>query len=127
MVSPGGGRSIADQVEAAHLTWKAYMDSMATPCQHPAATTAPDPYQTGYATRHDPFVYYPPIVENATRCDGHVVPFGQFAGDLAGESTTPNYVFITPDTCHDGHDAPCTTDTGDPGAAQGGLVSADAW
>jgi len=124
---PDGGRSVADQVEHAGLTWKAYMDAMATPCQHPALTTVPDPYQTGYATRHNPFVYYPPIVENAARCNQHVVQYGQLATDLASEATTPSYAFITPDTCHDGHDAPCTTDRADPGAAQGGLVSADDW
>ena len=125
---PDGGRSIADQVEANSLTWKAYMDSMTTPCQHPGATQSPDPYQTGYATRHDPFVYYPPIVENATRCNSHVVAHTQLARDLQKLSTTPNYAFITPDTCHDGHDSPCTgVDANQPGAKQGGLVSADDW
>ena len=125
---PGGARSIADQVEADHLTWKAYMDSMTTPCQHPTASQAPDPYQTGYATRHDPFVYYPPIVENTSRCDSHVVPYTMLATDLQKVSTTPNYVFITPDTCHDGHDSPCSgVDANQPGAAQGGLVSANLW
>ena len=125
---PGGARSIADQVEGSGLTWKAYMDSMTTPCQHPTAGQSPDPYQTGYATRHDPFVYYPLIVENAARCDSHVVPYTRLANDLAKVSTTPNYVFITPDTCHDGHDSPCSgVDSNQPGAAQGGLVSANLW
>ena len=127
-VLPDGGRSIADQVEADHLTWKAYMDSMTTSCQHPSASQMPDPYQTGYATRHDPFVYYPPIVENASRCNSHVVAYTGLAQDLQRESTTPNYVFITPDTCHDGHDSPCSgVDASQPGAQQGGLVSADDW
>ena len=125
---PDGGRSISDQVEGKGLTWMAYMDSMATPCQHPTAGQMPDPYQTGYATRHDPFVYYPPIAENTTRCNSHVVAYTRLAGDLAHLSTTPNYLFITPDTCHDGHDSPCTgVDAGQPGAQQGGLVSANDW
>jgi hypothetical protein len=47
---------------------------------------------------------------------------------LASEATTPNYAFITPDTCHDGHDAPCTgPDSFGPGGKQGGLTSANAW
>jgi phosphatidylinositol-3-phosphatase len=116
-----GGRSIADQVEDSGQTWKAYMDGMATPCQHPTQTAFPDPYQTGYATRHNPFVYYPPIVESQARCDSHVVPYTRFATDLASAATTPNYVFITPDTCNDGHDAPCAN------GAPGGLTSANAW
>ena len=121
---PDGGRNIADQIDDSGQSWKAYMDSMATPCQHGPAGLASDPYQTGYATRHDPFVYFPSIVENATRCNRHVVPYTQLAHDLASTATTPNYVFITPDTCHDGHDAPCgKPETGQPG----GLTSADAW
>ena len=44
--------------------------------------------------------------------------------DIAKEQTTPNYVFITPDTCHDAHDTPCVA----PEAGQpGGLISANAW
>jgi hypothetical protein len=120
---PGGTANIADQVEGAGQTWRAYMDSMAVPCQHPALTDIPDPYQTGYATRHDPFVYYPSIVENTARCDQHVVPFTQFATDFASAATTPNYVFITPDTCHDGHDSPCSA----PDSGPGGLQSANDW
>jgi phosphatidylinositol-3-phosphatase len=121
---PDGGRSIADQVEERGQTWKAYMDGMQVPCQHPPLTTLQDPYQTGYATRHNPFVYYPPIVENVARCNSHVVAYTAFATDLQKASTTPNYVFITPDTCHDGHDAPCSgAEAGQPG----GLTSANAW
>jgi hypothetical protein len=128
-----GGVSVADQLDAAHKTWKAYMDAMGTPCKHPApdTPTSPvnlDPYQVGYATRHDPFVYYPPIVNNQSYCDAHVVDYSRLASDLASETTTPNYAFITPDTCHDGHDAPCTgPDALGPGGKQGGLVSANAW
>ena len=118
-----GGRSIADQVEGSGQTWKAYMDGMAVPCQHPALTDLTDPYQTGYATRHNPFVYYPPIVENQARCDSHVVNYNALATDLASAATTPNYAFITPDTCHDGHDAPCVA----PSTGPGGLDSANAW
>ena len=120
---PGGPRSIADQVDASGQTWKGYMDAMATPCEHPPLTAIPDPFQTGYATRHDPFVYYPPIVENAARCNSHVVPYTVLATDLASTATTPNYVFITPDTCHDGHDTPCAA----PDSGAGGLASANAW
>jgi len=41
--------------------------------------------------------------------------------DLRYRRTTPNYSFITPNLCHDGHDAPCVT------GAPGGLVSANKW
>jgi len=119
---PDGGRSIADQLDEQGLTWLGSMESMAVPCQHGAATDFPDPYQTGYATRHDPFVYYPPIVENQARCDSHVRNYSELPPVLAGPAdAVPNYVFITPDTCDDGHDAPCAD------GRPGGLVSADQW
>src|SRR5437763_15409332 len=96
---------------------------MGTPCVY-GPQTGSGPYQTAYSTRHDPFVYYPAVVENAARCNSHVVDYSALATDLAQESTTPNYAFITPDTCHDGHDAPCVA----PEAGQpGGLTSANAW
>ncbi len=131
---PNGGYSIADQLEANGFTWKAYMDSMPAPCTHASSTdmTGSDPYQGGnalgnYADRHDPFVYYPPIVDNGARCAAHVVPYTDtvrgFATDLASH-TVPDYSFITPDTCHDGHDVP-TCFGGAPG--KGGLIAADSW
>jgi phosphatidylinositol-3-phosphatase len=119
-VQPDGGRSIADQLTANHVTWGAYMESMATPCQHPSASQLSDPYQTGYATRHDPFVYYPPIVENTARCDAHVRPYSELARALPN-GAVPEYIFITPDTCDDGHDATC------PNGQPGGLPAADRW
>jgi hypothetical protein len=115
-----GGRSIADQLTANHVTWGAYMESMKTPCQHPSASQASDPYQIGYATRHDPFVYYPPIVESSARCDSHVRPWSELARALP-QRTLPNYMFITPDTCDDGHDATCAN------GRPGGLAQADRW
>src|SRR6266567_4786263 len=119
---PDGGRSVADQLEEQGLTWLGSMDSMSRPCQHPAATDPVDPNQTGYATRHNASVYYPPIVENQARCDAHVRPYTELPPVLAGlADAVPNYVFITPDTCNDGHDAPCAD------GRPGGLVSADAW
>src|SRR5438270_3091687 len=119
---PDGGRSVADQLDEQGLTWLGSMDSMARPCQHPAATDPVDTNQTGYATRHNPFVYYPPIVENQARCDAHVRLYTELSPVLAAPAdAVPNYVFITPDTCNDGHDAPCAD------GRPGGLVSADAW
>ncbi|MHB8573584.1 MAG: alkaline phosphatase family protein [Candidatus Dormibacteria bacterium] len=130
---PDGGVSIADQLDGARLPWKAYMDEMGTPCLHPDADplTSPynaDPYQAGYATRHNPFVYYPPVVSDGARCASHVVDYTQLATDLLSESTTPAYSFITPDTCHDGHDSPCVgSDHWGPGGLAGGMVAANDW
>ncbi len=61
--------------------------------------------------KHNPFVYYADIQGNASRCQSHDVPYSQLATDLASDSTTPNYVFITPNLCDDMHD--CSVSTGD--------------
>jgi hypothetical protein len=99
----GQDDNIANQLEAKHLTWTAYMDGMTQPCQKPPTQGAPDPFLVGYATRHDPFMYYSSIVDDPARCAAHVVPFEQLATDL-GAAKVPTYSFISPDTCNDAHD-----------------------
>lgn len=125
-----GGRNLADQLETAGLSWKGYMDSTPSPCFHAdySPSAGPDTYQgnsqsppaADYADRHNPFLYFPDIVGNDNRCQAHVRPYTQLAADIASDSL-PAFSFITPDTCHDGHDNPCSN--GKPG----GLVSADLW
>ncbi|MFL6240480.1 MAG: alkaline phosphatase family protein [Actinomycetes bacterium] len=128
------GRHLGDQLDEAQVTWKSYMDGTSTPCFHgpyssrPPAVFAPDPYQGNsqaapgydYADRHNPFIYFPDFVGDEDRCAAHQRPIDELATDVAAD-TLPAFSFITPDTCHDGHDAPCAN--GQPG----GLVSADAW
>lgn len=121
-IYPTSVGNITDQLKAAGLSWRAYMEDMGnTPsresatCGHPAFG-AQDGTQTAtaadmYATRHNPFVYYHSIVDDQSYCDSHVVNLSQLPGDLA--ANTPNYVFITPSLCHDGHDSPCAD--GEPG------------
>lgn len=125
----GGGVSLPDQLEARGLSWKGYFGDMPAPCTHATAANTADPYQGdstnppgyNYADRHNPFIYYAPIVNNQARCAAHVVPYGQLASDLAAGSA-PNYAFIVPNTCDDGHDVPTCAD-----GRPGGLVAADAW
>jgi hypothetical protein len=99
--------NIADQVEASGRTWRAYMESMPSPCFLGDASR--------YAQKHNPFLYYDDIRTNTSRCKAHVVPFTQFDKDLAGESP-PNYVWISPNACNDMHD--CSIGTGDRWLAQ---------
>jgi len=60
-----------------------------------------------YATRHNPFVYFHSIIDDRQRCDAHVVNLSALEADLADAARTPNYAFIVPDLCSDGHDATC--------------------
>jgi hypothetical protein len=117
-VYPARVPTIAAQLQAAGLTWRAYAQSMgADPsrepavCGHPALNSR-DVTQTAtaqdqFAARHVPFLYFHAIIDDTTLCDTHVVNLDSLAGDLASPSSTPNYAFITPDLCDDGHDATC--------------------
>jgi len=123
-VFPASVPNITDQLTAAKLSWKGYMEDMGTPCRHPAPNS-PDRTQKAtvgdqYAVRHNPFMYFASVIDSPT-CAQHVVDLTQLDTDLAQASSTPNYTYITPNLCHDGHDAPCVD--GQPG----GLKSVDAW
>jgi len=111
-------KTLPDQLEQAGFTWKAYMEDMGNDPRRERATCghvplgASDPTSVAqrgdqYAAKHDPFVYFHSIIDNATRCDTHVVNLARLPGDLASAATTPNYVFITPNLCSDGHDPKC--------------------
>ncbi len=96
-------RNLADNLDAAGLTWKGYFESMPSTC---------GTVNSGeYAVRHNPFVYFDDIRKNSARCAAHVVPYTQLAGDLASNATTPNFVWISPNVCNDMHD--CSVATGD--------------
>jgi phosphatidylinositol-3-phosphatase len=95
--------NIADQVEASGRSWKAYMEDMPTPCYMGASAG-------NYAMKHNPFMYYTDIRNDAARCAAHVVPFTQFRADMS-TGQVPNFVWITPNMCNDMHD--CAVSTGD--------------
>jgi hypothetical protein len=101
---------------------------MLVPCQHPPLVGAPDPYQSPYATRHNPFVYYADIVNDQARCDAHDVPYDRASLEtmLADpNASVPNFNFIVPDNCDNSHDPICFSPPGLP--ESGGLKKADQW
>ncbi len=85
---------IGDQLTAAGISWRAYMEGLTGDCR-----TSPPPY----ALNHNPFASY------GGACPPNVVPLTALETDLA--SSTPRFVWITPDRCHDTHD--CSLDVGD--------------
>jgi phosphatidylinositol-3-phosphatase len=110
--------SLAEQLEAAGFTWKGYMEDMGNDPRREAAVCAhapigrPDPTRAAepgdqYAAKHDPFVYFHSIIDDAARCAAHVVSLAHLKDDLRSVATTPNYGFIAPNLCNDGHDTPC--------------------
>jgi hypothetical protein len=136
-VYPSSVSTLVNQLQAKQFTWKGYMEDMGNDPNREHATCGqpvgihPDSTQDAqkgdqYAARHNPFVYFHAIVDDAPGCAAHVVNFAALAADLKDISTTPNLAFITPNLCHDGHDG------GEPGKTcvdgePGGLVSADAF
>jgi hypothetical protein len=125
-------RTLPDQLEGAHYTWKGYMEDMGNdPQREPATcghvalgareTTHVATERDKYAARHDPFVYFHTIIDDQPRCDAHVVNLNALPADLRTVKTTPNYVFITPNLCNDGHDAECVD------GGPGGLEAANAF
>jgi hypothetical protein len=129
-IYPADVKTLGDQLSSAALSWKGYMEDMgADParesgsCGH-AAIGEPDhtnhaTAKDQYADKHNPFVYFHSIIDDPVYCGQHVVNLDRLATDLRDVGTTPNFAFITPNLCHDGHDAPCKN--GEPG----GLTSAD--
>ncbi len=95
--------NIADRLEQAGKSWKAYAESMPASCYANNSGS--------YAVKHNPFMYYPNIRNNSDRCKSHIVPFSQFSADLNSPAGLPNYSFITPNMCNDMHD--CSVQTGD--------------
>ncbi|HEX3899625.1 MAG TPA: alkaline phosphatase family protein [Mycobacteriales bacterium] len=123
-VYPKHVRSLPNQLDAAHVSWKGYMENMDAQPDKPAYCA--NPYATGpdvpqrkitepdYKDKHNPFGYFHSIIDRKAYCNAHVVPMGHFshgkmvgpiARDLRSIKTTPQYSYITPGLCHDGHDA----------------------
>jgi hypothetical protein len=94
--------NLIDQLDAAHIGWKAYMEGMPQPCFTGAHSGA-------YTKHHNPFVYFDDIATSSNRC-AHVVPGSELTHDIAAGSL-PRFMWITPDECHDMHD--CSVATGD--------------
>jgi hypothetical protein len=131
-VYPRSVATLPDQLEAAGFTWRAYMEDMGKNPARESATCAHVPVgklettqvaqrTDQYAARHNPFVYFHSIIDNQQRCDAHVVNLEHLTEDLKTAAGTPNYVFITPNLCNDGHDAACAD------GRTGGLVAINAF
>jgi phospholipase C len=88
--------NLVDQLEAAHVSWKAYMESL--PYAGDLVNTTPDGL---YVRKHDPFLVYPDVYQNPARAD-NVVPLAQLSADLS-TGQVPQFVWITPNICNDMH------------------------
>jgi hypothetical protein len=133
-VYPAEVPNIGTQLSVVKKNWKGYMEDMgnipsreAAACGHPALESTDETQKAvagdGYATRHDPFVYFHSVIDEQAYCNKHVVALGSPTGampaaalrgetglatDLASATRTPRLSFVSPNLCSDGHDYPCT-------------------
>ena len=101
---------LTTQLNAANVTWTSYQQGI-------TAGTCPIAASGVYAPKHDPVVFFqdiagsPPSKTNAG-CIAHHKPYTAFPADLQQPASMAQYVFITPDLCHDMHgDASCPQGT----------------
>jgi len=92
--------SLADQLTAAGLTWKAYQQGLPYPGYLGTTYPATDPV---YQSKHNPFLNFASVQQaSPAALQQEIVPDTQLALDLRA-GTAPNFSFITPDICHDMH------------------------
>jgi hypothetical protein len=120
--------NVVDQLQSHGKTWTAYMQSL-NDCVTGTAAPSTDPSQTAtygykmdhacgttfygaqlYERKHNPFVSYQDVFTSPAEL-ANVVDFSQLGTDLANNNVS-NYVWISPDQCHDMHGvaAPTTSD-----------------
>jgi YVTN family beta-propeller protein len=86
-------RNIGDLVDAAHESWKAYLQSADGPC---------DDTVHGYYWDDDmPMTYFADVRDRPQYCTAHLVPLQAMQADLASARTTPNFAWVSPDDCYD--------------------------
>ena len=134
-VYPSSVKTLFDQLDAAHVSWKGYAQDLGYPeaaspkssagiryCGAPypvpgptGSSAQPNPSTASatnqYLPKHFPFPWFESLLRSG-RCNGaHIASlFGSRRGlfhDLKREATTPALSWITPSMCSDGHDAVC--------------------
>jgi hypothetical protein len=130
-VYPASVQTLAGQLSAKRLKWRAYVQGIdeagaqAAACAHPvpgqADPTADEEASSGaYATFRNPFVYFASVLDSP-ECAADDVGLASLKGDLASAKSTPSFSYIVPDRCHDGNPTPCSA------GAPAGLAPAEAF
>lgn len=101
--------NLVDQLESRGVSWAAYMESM--PANDKLAQNWPSAGNALYANKHNPFVLFPDIATDSARM-ANVKPFTDFAADM-NSGNVPDFVWISPNQCHDMHGGVYTPVAGD--------------
>lgn len=127
-VYPVTAPTLADELKAAKLTWKTYLETKGSQKQaRPEACRPPvggstGPYPTAtqpYAAWRNPFLFFSSLT--SSKCPKTNAPLSRLGSDLRHDSTTPSLSYIVADTCHDGSPDPCAPN------APSGMGPADAF
>ncbi len=86
-------RNIGDLVNAAHETWKAYLQSADGPCD--------DTVHGSYWDDDEPMTYFADVRDRPAYCAAHLVPLQALQHDLASAASTPSFAWVSPDDCAD--------------------------
>jgi YVTN family beta-propeller protein len=112
-------RNIGDLVDAAHETWKGYLQSADGPC---------DDTVHGYYWNDDlPMTYFTDVRDRPAYCAAHLVPLQSLQTDLKSAATTPNFAWVSPNDCTDMES--CGIKSGDGFLEQylGDIMASPAW
>ena len=92
-------RNLVDQLDARHISWGAYMESM--PAGDKLTDFSPSSANPLYVSKHNPFVLFNDIRTDPARM-ANVKPYTDLVADLDSKHA-PQFVWITPNQCHDLH------------------------
>ncbi len=91
-------KNLVDQLESKHISWGAYMETMPsagfTGVQYPANAAL-------YVNKHNPFVLFDDVRNDPQRL-ANIKPYTALEDDLNSHHA-PQFVWITPNQCHDMH------------------------
>ncbi|MFZ0172726.1 MAG: alkaline phosphatase family protein [Acidimicrobiales bacterium] len=112
-------RNLGDLLEAAHESWKGYLQSANGPCD--------DTVHGWYWDDDLPFLYFRDVRKRPAYCATHLVPLAELSTDLKETSTTPSFAWVSPNDCDDMEG--CGITAGDTFLAQtlGEILRSPAW
>ena len=99
--TPVTADNVVRRLIAAGKTWKDYAEDLPSVGYLGYGKTG------NYASKHNPIIYFSDVRDDPNQAK-NVVPFTQFATDLAG-GNLPNFSFVVPNLCNDGHDCGLST------------------
>lgn len=118
-VYPNTALTIGDQLDSAGLPWRAYVEGMTAPCEHPDSG-APTAATGDYTPTLNPFVFFHSLLDLGD-CQSDDLPYSALTGALRSAGRTPAFSYIAPDACDSGAAVTC------PAGHPQGIAAADAF